>query len=68
MDEFMNEPSRFEPLWSITETATYLGVATKTLYAWRCHKVGPQSYRVGGLVKYRPDEVRAWVDQSALVS
>jgi predicted DNA-binding transcriptional regulator AlpA len=65
---YENEPSRFEPLWSIAETADYLGVATKTLYAWRCHRTGPLSYRVGGLVKYRPNEVRAWVDQSALAS
>jgi excisionase family DNA binding protein len=68
MDEISNEPSRFEPLWSITTTAEYLGVAKKTLYAWRCHKVGPQSYRVGGLVRYRPDEVRTWVDQNVLAS
>jgi hypothetical protein len=32
MEEMLNEPSRFEPLWSITTTAEYLGVAIKTLY------------------------------------
>jgi predicted DNA-binding transcriptional regulator AlpA len=68
MDEMLKEPSRFEPLWSISTTAGYLGVATKTLYAWRCHKVGPRSYRVGGLVRYRPEEVRAWLEHNALAS
>ena len=30
-----DSPSRFDPLWSIEETAGYLGVAVKTLYGWR---------------------------------
>jgi excisionase family DNA binding protein len=64
----MNEVSRFEPLWSIEETAKYLGVSVKTLYGWRWQKTGPISYRVGRYVRYRPDEVRAWVDAQALVS
>jgi predicted DNA-binding transcriptional regulator AlpA len=68
MDDMLNEPSRFEPLWSITTTAEYLGVATKTLYSWRCHRVGPPSYRVGGLVRYRPAEVCAWLDRQARAS
>lgn len=62
----MTQMSRFEPLWSIGETAQYLGVSVKTLYQWRWQKTGPQSYTVGRFVRYRPDEVRAWVDEHAL--
>lgn len=62
----MTHISRFEPLWSIEEAADYLGVAVKTLYQWRWQKTGPQSYRIGRFVRYRPDEVRAWVDDHAL--
>ena len=61
-------PSRFEPLWSIEDAANYLGVAVKTLYGWRWQNTGPQSYRVGRFVRYRPAEVRAWVDAQARVS
>ncbi|MGH3424607.1 MAG: helix-turn-helix transcriptional regulator [Nocardioidaceae bacterium] len=68
MDTKLDEPARFEPLWSIRTTAEYLGISVATLYTWRCHRLGPRSYRVGGLVRYRPEEVRDWVDQTALVS
>lgn len=66
MDEV---PSRFEQLWTIDEAAGYMRLSRKTLYGWRCRKYGPPSYRLGNQVRYRPDEVRAWVDeQSRLVS
>ena len=29
-------PSRFEPLWTIDETAEYLMMSKQTLYGWRC--------------------------------
>jgi predicted DNA-binding transcriptional regulator AlpA len=62
-------PSRFERLWSIDETARYLAMSTKTLYGWRCRKYGPPSYRLGNKIRYRPAEVRAWVDkQNAIAS
>ena len=59
--------SRFEQLWSIDQTAECLALSTKTLYGWRCRKYGPPSYRLGNKVRYRPEEVRVWVDaQNAL--
>jgi hypothetical protein len=62
-------PSRFEQLWSIEKAAEYLDLSPKTLYGWRCRKYGPPSYRLGNKVRYRPEEVRTWVDaQNFLVS
>ncbi|WP_370615143.1 helix-turn-helix transcriptional regulator [Mumia sp. Pv 4-285] len=61
-------PSRFEQLWTVAEAAAYLGVAVKTLYQWRCHGIGPKSYRVGGYLRYRPAEVDAWVDAQAVAT
>ena len=61
-------PSRFEPLWGIEEASSYLGVAPKTLYMWRARKYGPPSYRLGNKIRYRPEEVRAWVDAQGLRS
>lgn len=55
-------PSRFEQLWGIEDVSAYLMLSPKTLYGWRCKKYGPPSYRVGNKIRYRPDEVRAWLD------
>ncbi|OLT25893.1 hypothetical protein BJF83_22220 [Nocardiopsis sp. CNR-923] len=48
-------------LWSVKDTAAYLGVPAKTLYEWRYKGDGPPSHRVGRYVRYLPDEVHAWV-------
>jgi predicted DNA-binding transcriptional regulator AlpA len=41
-------------------------LSLKTLYGWRGRRDGPPSYRIGNVVRYRPDEVRAWVDEHVL--
>ncbi|GAA1780778.1 helix-turn-helix domain-containing protein [Streptomonospora arabica] len=48
-------------LWSVRETAGFLGVPAKTLYEWRYKGDGPPSYRVGRYLRYVPAEVHAWV-------
>lgn len=63
-----NEPSRFESLWSVDEVSDYLGLAVATLYGWRCRGYGPPAYRLGNKVRYRPDEVRAWVEAQRTAS
>jgi predicted DNA-binding transcriptional regulator AlpA len=61
-------PSRFEQLWTIEQAADYLLMSKQTLYGWRCRGYGPPSYRLGNQVRYRPGEVREWVDRQAMVS
>ncbi|ROR91804.1 helix-turn-helix transcriptional regulator [Nocardioides aurantiacus] len=62
-------PSRFEPLWSVNQAAAYLGLAVATMYGWRSRGYGPPGYRLGNKVRYRPEEVRAWVaEQSSRAS
>ena len=61
-------PSRFETLWGAEEAASYLGIAIATLYGWRCKKYGPPCYRVGNLLRYRPDEVREWLEAQGMAS
>lgn len=50
-------------LWSVRDVAEYLGVQVGTLYAWRSEGRGPASRRVGKYVRYRPSDVRRWVDE-----
>jgi excisionase family DNA binding protein len=51
-----------ERLWTAQDVAEYLGVPVATLYRWRCKAYGPPARRVGRYLRYRPDDVRAWVE------
>ncbi len=48
-------------LLSIDEVASLLGIPTQTLYDWRTRRKGPKALRVGRYVRYRREDVRAWI-------
>jgi excisionase family DNA binding protein len=48
-------------LWTVEEVSYFLGVPVSTLYHWRCERQGPPSCRLGRHVRYRAEDVRAWV-------
>lgn len=50
-------------LWSIQDVANYLGVPANTLYQWRTKGYGPAGRRIGKYVRYRPEDVDAWVSE-----
>ena len=54
-----------EPLWSVSDTARWLGVPVATLYKWRHLGKGPHAYRLGRHLKYVPAEVRTWLATGA---
>lgn len=54
-----------EPLIGIPELARWLNVEVETVYDWRKHRRGPRGYRIGGRVKFKPAEVRSWIEQQA---
>lgn len=54
-------PAPADRLWTVHDTAAYLGVPVQTLYRWRYLNVGPKAYRVGRHLRYLPEQVRAWV-------
>ncbi len=51
-----------ERLWTIEDVSAYLGIPVGTLYQWRTKGYGPAGRRMGKYVRYRPADVRAWVD------
>lgn len=51
-----------QQLLSPADVAAYLGVPLRTVYGWRSRGGGPRGYRVGRHVRYRVDEVDAWLD------
>ena len=55
-------PRLIAPLWSVQDVSDYLRVPVQTLYTWRSQGSGPPARRVGKYLRYRPDEVIAWLD------
>jgi excisionase family DNA binding protein len=53
------------PLAKLDEVAAYLQVPVRTLYAWRYRGEGPRGHRVGRHVRFRWEDVEAWIDASA---
>lgn len=49
-------------LWTVEETAYFLGVSIKTLYQWKWLGQGPPVLVVGRRLRYRPARVRAWLE------
>jgi predicted DNA-binding transcriptional regulator AlpA len=55
-------------LVDIQELAFYLQIPVKTLYAWRYRRVGPPAIRVGRHLRYRWQDIAAWLADQADVS
>jgi excisionase family DNA binding protein len=53
---------KIDPLWTVEDVSGYLQVPVKTLYQWRHTGYGPAARRIGRYIRYRPEDVRAWVD------
>lgn len=54
-----------EPLWTARTTASFLAVSETTLRAWQqAHRV--PFLKIGGTVRFVPDEIRRWVAGQAV--
>lgn len=51
-------------LHSSEEVARQLGVAVKTLAAWRSNEVGPPYIRLGRTIRYRSEDIEAYIGES----
>ncbi|WP_156157649.1 helix-turn-helix transcriptional regulator [Demequina pelophila] len=53
---------------TIEQVAVETGIAVPTLYKWRSTREnGPASLRIGRNVRYRRDDVAAWIDEQVAV-
>ena len=57
----MNRP-RTRELLSPDELAADLKVSPRTLAKWRCNGRGPQYMRLGHAVRYRRQDIDAWLE------
>ncbi len=54
--------------FSPTETAKRIGVTSETLANWRWRGDGPPFCRVGRRVRYRLQDLAAWLDERTRIS
>lgn len=52
-------------LWTLKETADYLGLPVGTMYQLNYKGTGPRFYTVGRHCRYEPDDVVAWLGERA---
>jgi excisionase family DNA binding protein len=51
-----------ERLMTVSEVAAFLQIPEATLYQWRYRGIGPRAFRVGRHLRYRPEDVRVWLE------
>jgi len=49
----------------IEALAAELGIPRRTIYAWRTKGDGPRGYRLGKHIRFRREDVEAWLEQHA---
>jgi hypothetical protein len=60
----MSEALGPETQWLTPEDlARMWQVSPGTIANWRTNKKGPEFIRIGGLVRYSPEAVQAWLDK-----
>jgi excisionase family DNA binding protein len=52
-------------MWTTQDVAEFLRVPVQTLYEWRTKGYGPKGFRVGRYVRYRREDVLAWIESQA---
>lgn len=51
------------PLMTIEQLAEVLQIPIDTIYVWRAKKYGPPAIKVGKYLRWKPEDVQAWIDQ-----
>ncbi len=52
-------------LLTVQELANVLQVPVKTIYTWRYKRIGPPAVSMGKYLRFRPEDVAAWLDLRA---
>ena len=64
----MSETASTDRLLRPDEVADRLGIPPGTLANWRYQHLGPTYLKVGRHVRYRADDVDAWLDRQTVTS
>lgn len=58
------EKDIYKEFISEKDTSLMLGVSVATLKSWRHKKVGPNFYKIGGLVRYTDEDIKKWINEN----
>lgn len=66
--KIINENQKEIPMKLINEklAAEMLGLSVKTLQKWRCDSEGPVYLKMGRAVRYRPEDLEAYVTENVV--
>ena len=56
------ENNSIETLLNEHDVARITGLSVASVRRWRLLKMGPRATKIGAAVRYRPDELRAWLN------
>ena len=57
--------SHLSRLLTVQELADLLQIPTKTIYTWRYKRIGPPAVPMGKYLRFRAEDVAAWLDEHA---
>ena len=58
----MVTPSTLENLLNEYDVARITGLSVASVRRWRLRKIGPRATKIGAAVRYKPDDLKAWLD------
>ena len=58
------KPIQLEQLLTVQQAAQYLGLAVSTLNKWRCLGEGPVFLKMGRAVRYKAEDLEAYLLQT----
>lgn len=61
------KPNTPQRLLNEHEVADSCSISVLTIRKWRSQKRGPQFVKIGVLVRYRPEDIDAWIAGQSLV-
>jgi len=57
-----------QTVMTVSQAANYLGLAVSTLNKWRCHGGGPIFIKMGRAVRYRVEDLEAFIQNRQMES
>lgn len=62
MAQHHQQPTNFNQSLTTPEAAQFIGIKPATLEHWRWEKCGPRYLKLGRAVRYRLEDLNAWLE------